>query len=197
MRQRVFPVVLSVLMLFGCRKEASPPARQHATSPPGPAVGTPEWKIQDAMSAAPAAISSQARILDWPATPNGQPTELRKGTNGWACFPDAPGTPGDDPVCLDGVWQAWAAARLAHKPFSTKVAGIGDMLKGGAGASNTDPFKEKPDSGQPWLVAPPHVMWISPNAGALDQIPTDPTYGGPWVMWKGTPYAHVMVPAKP
>jgi len=24
--------------------------------------------------------------------------------------------------------------------------------------------------------------------------PTDPKSGGPWVMWKGTPYAHVMVP---
>lgn len=197
MTHRPFPAALAVVMLLGCQKQASPPAQQQAKAPPGPAVGTSEWKIQDAMSAAPAAISSQARILDWPATPNGQPTELRKGTNGWVCFPDAPGTPGDDPMCLDGVWQAWAAARLARKPFSTKVAGIGYMLKGGAGASNTDPFKEKPDSGQPWLVAPPHVMWISPNPAALDQIPTDPTYGGPWVMWKGTPYAHVMIPAKP
>src|SRR5262245_12579568 len=29
---------------------------------------------------------------------------------------------------------------------------------------------------------------------ALDLYPTDPKTGGPWVMWKGTRYAHVMVP---
>jgi hypothetical protein len=28
----------------------------------------------------------------------------------------------------------------------------------------------------------------------LDAFPTDPKSGGPWVMWKGTPYAHLMVP---
>jgi hypothetical protein len=28
----------------------------------------------------------------------------------------------------------------------------------------------------------------------LDSFPTDPMNGGPWVMWKGTPYAHLMVP---
>ena len=31
----------------------------------------------------------------------------------------------------------------------------------------------------------------------LDAYPTDPKSGGPWVMWKGTPYAHLMVPVAP
>jgi hypothetical protein len=31
----------------------------------------------------------------------------------------------------------------------------------------------------------------------LDAFPTDPNSGGPWVMWKGTPYAHLMVPVAP
>jgi len=196
MRRSAFPVAIAVLVLLGCKQEAAPPAQQQAeTPPPGPAPGTPEWKIQNAMSAAPAAIASQAAVMDWPATPDGQPSELRKGTNGWACFPDTPGTPGNDPMCLDGVWQAWAAAWMAHKPFITKVAGIGYMLQGGASASNTDPFKMQPDSGEAWHMEPPHLMWISPNAAAIDQMSTDPSYGGPWVMWKGTPYAHVMMPA--
>ena len=25
-------------------------------------------------------------------------------------------------------------------------------------------------------------------------LSTDPKNGGPWVMWKGTPYAHIMAP---
>jgi len=32
------------------------------------------------------------------------------------------------------------------------------------------------------------------DAKTLDMYPTDPKSGGPWVMWKGTPYAHLMVP---
>jgi len=28
----------------------------------------------------------------------------------------------------------------------------------------------------------------------LEGISTDPHNGGPFVMWKGTPYAHVMIP---
>ena len=28
----------------------------------------------------------------------------------------------------------------------------------------------------------------------LGSYSTDPKNGGPWVMWKGTPYAHIMVP---
>ena len=28
----------------------------------------------------------------------------------------------------------------------------------------------------------------------FDALPTDPPNGGPWVMWKSTKYAHVMVP---
>jgi hypothetical protein len=31
----------------------------------------------------------------------------------------------------------------------------------------------------------------------LSALPTDPNNGGPWVMWKGTPYAHIMVPVGP
>ena len=32
-----------------------------------------------------------------------------------------------------------------------------------------------------------------PDPKLLDALPTDPHAGGPFVMWKGTPYAHVMV----
>jgi hypothetical protein len=35
---------------------------------------------------------------------------------------------------------------------------------------------------------------ITPDVKLLNSLPTDPQNGGPWVMWKGTKYAHVMVP---
>jgi hypothetical protein len=37
------------------------------------------------------------------------------------------------------------------------------------------------------MILPTDVSW-------LDAYPTAWTKGGPWVMWKGTPYAHIMVP---
>jgi hypothetical protein len=37
-------------------------------------------------------------------------------------------------------------------------------------------------------------MVLSADAKTLDMYSTDPKSGGPWVMWKGTPYAHLMVP---
>ena len=151
-------------------------------------------KIANAMSAAPVAIARDAAIMDWPAAEGAPLMELRAGTNGWVCLPDDASTPVNDPMCLDEVWQAMIAAYLEGMPFSTDVAGVGYMLQGGAGASNTDPYKTAPDPGEQWMIDPPHVMWISPDPAALESLSTDPHSGGPYVMWKGTPYAHVMIP---
>ena len=37
-------------------------------------------------------------------------------------------------------------------------------------------------------------MILPMDVSQLDAYPTDWTKGGPWVMWKETPYAHIMVP---
>ena len=37
-------------------------------------------------------------------------------------------------------------------------------------------------------------MILTPDANQLATLPTDWHNGGPWVMWKGTKYAHIMVP---
>jgi len=184
-------LLFTVFGLTACQ-QAPPPEQAQA----GPAAGTPEWKIQNAMSAAPEQISTDATIMDWPATEGGAMTQLRAGTNGWMCLPDQPPTPANDPMCADQVWQEWAAAWAGHKPFSTKVAGVAYMLQGGAAASNTDPFKMAPDSGQSWMMEGPHVMLIVPNPAALAGLPDQHLDGAPFVMFKGTPYAHVMVPVK-
>ncbi len=68
------------------------------------------------------------------------------------------------------------------------------MLHGGSDASNTDPFATEPAPGEEWIESGPHIMIVVPESAALENLPTDPTSGGPYVMWKGTPYAHIMVP---
>ena len=159
---------------------------------------TTAQKIANAMSAAPESVSKNATILDWADTPNGQPKELRKGTNSWVCFPNTPrelvGAAGDDPMCIDKEWQSWAQAWMSKTAPKVTGSGLAYMLRGDRGVSNTDPYATAPTPDNHWVVAPPHVMVLYSDLKMLDGFPTDPMSGGPWVMWKGTPYAHLMVP---
>ena len=151
-------------------------------------------KIEQAMSAAPASIGADATIYDLNVDDAGNFIVLREGTNGWSCFPDAPGTPSLDPMCLDQTWMNWLAALIAQKAPDTKVPGPAYMLQGGSDASNTDPYATEPAAGDEWVSSPPHVMLLLP--GELDQsvFTTDHASGGPYIMWAGTPYEHIMMP---
>ncbi len=174
---------------------AGPAATPDTATPALPAGGDP--KLADAMNAAPASISQNAAIKDWPAKPGGDLGTLREGTNGWVCLPDEPSTKGSDPMCLDQTWQAWLPAYMAKKnpPPATRM-GIGYMLTSDVEGSNTDPFATGPTPDNQWGKAGPHVMVIVPDPAQLASLSTDPENGGPWVMWKGTPYVHVMVPVQ-
>jgi len=185
----------AAVLLAACQPPAPKDAQAPAT-PPGPAAGSPEWKIQNATSAGPRSISAAATVMDWPATPDGKMTELRPGTNGWTCMPDVPSTPGNDPMCLDATFLQWANAWQSRGRVQIKQAGFGYMLQGGSDASNTDPFATKADSTSGWINTGPHVMLVTPNLASLAPLPVDPQNGGPWVMWQKTPYAHVMMPVQ-
>ncbi len=191
-RWRGAAAVALVLVCVACRKEAAP--AQAAAEPAGPAPGTTEWKIANAMSAAPTEIASGATIMEWASSPDSAPKQLRAGTNGWTCFADNAGSPNNDPMCFDGIFGAWASAWMSHSAPRITGLGIAYMLQGGSDASNTDPFKMQPDSGHAWVETGPHVMVVVPNVAGLRGLPTDPASGGPFIMWQNTPYAHVMVP---
>jgi len=126
-------------------------------------------------------------------TPDGQMKQLRAGTNGWMCMTEANGTP----MCLDKEWQSWADGWINKKDPQVKNVGLAYMLKGDKGASNTDPYADKPAPDNKWVVSGPHVMVVLPDPAQLDALPTDPQNGGPWVMWRGTKYAHIMMPTAP
>lgn len=58
--------------------------------------------------------------------------------------------------------------------------------------SNSDPYATEPDKSDDWVKEGPQLMITVPDSAMLDDLstnPDDPVY----VMWKGTPYAHVMV----
>jgi hypothetical protein len=158
---------------------------------------TDEGKVAEARSAAPAIVSRDASVMDWPATEGGQMRELAKGSNGWVCYPSTPaptGAIGQDPMCLDPVFQKWAEAWLTKKNPNVTAVGFGYMLHGDRGASNTDPFATDSTATNNWVRVGPHVMVVAPGA-TLASVSATPGKS-PWVMWKGTPYAHVMMPVQ-
>ena len=185
---------LSPSVLAGGQTAKTPAAGHDMTMTKTPAM-TKAQKITNAMSAAPSAISAKATILDWPAKDGEQPPVLRAGSNGWTCFPDMPESSGNDPMCLDAPWMKWLEAYVAHKPVAITTVGVSYMLApGGAEWSNTDPYAMKMTPDNHWGHHAPHVMIAVPDVKSLDGLPTDPKNGGPYVMWKGTPYAHIMAP---
>lgn len=143
--------------------------------------------IDEATSAAPDEIAKAALIMDW------EGNTLQEGTNGYTCMPSPPDSPAG-PMCLDEPWMAWADAWMNKKPFEATRVGTAYMLAGDGGASNIDPFATEETADNQWVVEGPHLMLLVPDAAALEGMSTDPENGGPYVMWKGTPYVHVMVP---
>jgi hypothetical protein len=159
------------------------------------AKGTPKSDaatIARATSSAPPEVGRHATVMGVGA--DGKMRQLRAGTNGWMCMVD----PAGNPMCLDKEWQAWGDAWMNKKdPPQPKAVGIGYMLRGDNGASNTDPYADKATADNQWVVSGPHVMILPTDPAQFDAFPTDPSTGGPWVMWKGTKYAHIMVPTAP
>ncbi len=156
---------------------------------------TKAQKIANAMTAAPRSLSANATIMDWPASEGAQMVTLRAGSNGWTCLPDFPVTKGNDPMCVDDQWLGFMNAMMSKNTPKVSHAGVGYMIApGGAYGSNKDPYAEKATTDNEWGYDPPHVMLLVTDPSSLAGIPTTRRSGGPWVMWTGTPYAHIMVP---
>jgi len=146
--------------------------------------------IAHARAAAPAAVSDDATIVI------GGEVAV-EGSNGWTCKPET--MPGDGaPICVDAVWAKMMGALGAKEAFTATNIGISYMLLGdadGAGVSNSDPYHEDPRNADDYVETGPHLMLIVPKE-ALQGMSDDPSTGGPYVMWKDTDYAHIMIPVK-
>lgn len=174
---------LSAAILLGCVALGAAPAAG--------AEPDKEALIRDALSAAPPAIANTATVMDW------DHTVLKSGSGVYTCHPTPPdirAKGGREPMCLDKTWTEWADAWMNKKPFKASQVGIAYMLAGDTGASNIDPYATTATADNQWVAEGPHLMVIVPDPSQLEGVPTDPNSGGAYVMWKGTPYVHIMVP---
>lgn len=194
MRRLIVVGIAVSIVSVGCSSQPATGQAAASESPQVPTVAarppmTDEATIVRAMSAAPADVGANATIMA--VGDDGVMRQLRAGTNGFVCMahPEA--------MCIDKAWQGWADAWISKKA-APQITGIGIayMLQGDAGASNIDPFATAQTAGNQWVVTPAHIMVLTPDRQHLDALPAEPG-NGPWVMWKGTPYAHIMVPTVP
>jgi hypothetical protein len=191
------PLLIGAAMvaLAGCSKTAT--TTQNTTMAENTTVeanaGAPAANdpVASAEAAAPASIAHDAAIVTMDES--GKTTTLREGKNGWTCMPDNPVTPGPDSMCMDANAAKWAAAWIGHKPPPEETVGVMYMLEGGTDASNTDPYAKQPTAD--WIKTGPHIMVVG-SKEVLAGYPSGakPDTSAPYVMWAGTPYAHLMVP---
>lgn len=185
----------AVIATGACNKTASYSSENTATAETKTTASSTSNSdpVASAESAAPAALAHKATIMV--ADASGAMKAVRQGTNGWTCIPDDPQTPGPDPMCFDGNAAKWVQAMLAHKPPPNGTPGVMYMLEGGTDASNIDPYAKKPTKENDWIKTGPHLMIVG-SKEMLAGYPSGakPDTSAPYVMWAGTPYAHLMVP---
>jgi hypothetical protein len=140
------------------------------------------------MTAAPASVVKNATIVQ--TQKDGTMRTLQTGANGFTCMLAG----ANDAMCADGNAMEWARAWMTHAAPPDKV-GFVYMLAGDNGASNTDPYATAAAADNHWVKTGPHVMIVGPSAKTMGYPMTpDPDPSKPYVMWAGTPYAHVMIP---
>ena len=155
------------------------------------------WEIKAYSSAAPAYIGDNATII------GASGKVLRKGTNGWRCEPFMPMPEGGfksahetAAACSDKNAVAWANAYKANKTPKLEADGWIWMLHGDLGVDNFTPYTDgqKNAGHKHFIESGAHMMLMPKNPKSLDGQSTDYTNGGPYVMFKGTPYVHLMIP---
>ena len=184
---RIFPVISAVSALWPSAAVLGAAVLLVAAAPA--AAQDKPALIESALSAAPPMVAETATVKDHKGN------VLQEGSGDFTCFPREGA--GQSPMCVDEAWAGWLDAYMNKKPFTASEAGVAYMLAGDApdaGASNIDPYAKEPTADNQWIVEGPHVMILVPDAAQLEAFPAEPGSGAPYVMWKDTPYAHVMVP---
>src|ERR1700730_883721 len=183
---------VALLLMIGVRLVSRAESKTSHNGVSAKADDTAQEKMARAMSAGPDNISKSARIIDTDA--QGNNVTLREGNNGFTCMPGNPNVVGDPPMCADAASMQWASDFSAHQPKPTNIVpGITYMLAGATQRSDSDPY----DKTSPPITVGPHWMIIWPFDPKTTGLPTTHRDTGAYIMWAGSPYAHVHVMGRP
>ena len=144
-----------------------------------------------AISGAPPHIAKEAGIMIYGA--DGKLTEIKKSANGFTCIPSVMNLPDPDPMCMDTAVQQWLTDLMNNAPKPTNtVPGIAYMARGGSHFEKDRKVVMSGD-GAKIMKEPPHWMVMWPFDAAATKLPTAPNPSGVYIMFEGSPYAHLMV----
>jgi hypothetical protein len=103
------------------------------------------------------------------------------------------------PVCGDSEAFKWMMAYMNNTEHDMLHDGYMWMLHGDMGEDNTKAgVLNKADAEDPanWIESGAHLMRMPKDPSSLDGMTTDFRSGAPYVMFSGTPWAHLMIPVE-
>ena len=197
-------VLLLFVNLFACNDISKETQVQveinNDGEPEGPHTST-EWKIWAYSTAAPSFIASGCKVME------ADGTVLREGTNGWTAMPGNPRGMSDPengwkdpheamPMVMDAQAMKWAMAFMSGKKPELDNDGWMYMLHGDMGEDNTKQsvFNKEDAAEGHWIESGPHIMLMPKDPSSLKGLTSDFNSGGPYIMFEGTGYDHVMIP---
>jgi hypothetical protein len=138
-------------------------------------IEPPEIQMARAIAAGPKEITDQARIMGFDA--EGRRIVLREGNNAFICQPGMPQFVAQPPTC----YTTESKPRIVY------------MLAGATQRSITDPSDK---TSAPLAVAP-HWMIMMPFDPKTTELPVTYSDTGAYIMWAGTPSAHLHIMGRP
>lgn len=179
-------------------------------TPPAPSVvPPPDAQIAGAVQAAPADQRATATVVG--VDPTGKHTTLRKGSGTLVCLADDPAQAGFSVACYHKDLEPFMARGRELAAAGTKGRGPAEDVRYKEIAAGTLKMPAVPTlltivAGSSFdpasgTVADSYTRWVIYTPGATPEstgVPTTPGPGAPWLMFPGTPGAHIMIsPARP
>jgi hypothetical protein len=183
---------MALLLIVGVRLVSRAESETSHNETSAQAGDTTQEKIARAMSAGPDNVSTSTQIIDTDA--QGKMVVLHEGDNGFTCMPGNPKVVGEPPMCADAASMRWFADAKAHKPKPTNtVPGITYMLAGASQRSDSNPN----DTTSMPIDVGPHWMIMWPFDPKTTGLATTHKPTGAYIMWAGSPYAHLHIMGRP
>ncbi len=169
----------------------------------------PEAQIAGAVMAAPADQRATATVIGYDA--QGRTTTLRRGTGHLVCLADDPAKDGFSVACYHKDLEPFMARGRELAAAGTKGVGPAEDIRYKEIAAGTLTMPTQPAlltvvqgsafDASSGTVSDAYTRWVvyTPNATAESTgLPTTPGPGAPWLMFPGTPGAHIMIsPPRP
>jgi hypothetical protein len=180
----------AAIVIGTCSAAVAQPSSQASSAGSDESTQT---KIARALSAAPPDVAREAKVAE--VDSQGRIVKiLWEGSNGFTCMPGDPKQVGRPAMCADKASMQWSSDFLQHKPKPTNTApGIIYMLAGATQRSDSDPH----DTTSPPVKVGPHWMIMWPFDPKATGLPTSHKPAGAYIMWAGSPYAHLHVMGSP